>query len=261
MLQKANKPTTPTPIPNISSHDPLLTPLILSTPPVNAAAVALPVLDGAENRSVVPPTTTAVALASSDTLTPETVIGDAPGTRVWPPTMNSDCADPVIVDDPNVTTGAVPESVSVESPTTMVDPETGSETGVLLIVIAGPPGVRVWEPNTNADAEAGDAVTSCDPILNTGAAWLSDVEEDSREEVCPFTTIAEADGASEYTVPCTVMGVEPVAKIWPEMIYAEALFAVMVEEPIIRTGGKATAGEREEVLPLTTMAEADGASE
>ena len=154
------------------------------------------VVEGAENDSVVPLTTTAVPDGASETVTPLTVMADPPGTSVWLPTRYSSSALPVTVVEPTVNTGAVPGArVSVVPPTTITEPEGASEMGVLFMVIAGPPGRSVCDPITSAEADAGVAVMVCEPIVKTGAApWLAGGDS---EEVCPLTTRADAEGARE----------------------------------------------------------------
>ena len=63
-----------------------------------------------------------------------------------------------------------------------------------------------------------------------------------------------------------VTGEEPGASVWPPMTYAEALLAVKCWEPIVRIGAFADpalgcGAGKEEVCPLMTMAEAEGARE
>lgn len=55
-------------------------------------------------------------------------------------------------------TGAVPSSVSVVPSKTTAEPPLASETGVLAIVMAGAPGMRVWLPRTSSEMGVGEAV-------------------------------------------------------------------------------------------------------
>lgn len=83
------------------------------------------------------------------TSTPLTVAAAPPGMSVSDPTTYPCCVTvlPVSVCEPIVSTGALPGGrLWVWPPTTRAEAEGAREMGVEFMVMAEPPGVRVWEP-------------------------------------------------------------------------------------------------------------------
>ena len=78
-------------------------------------------------------------------------------------------------------------------------------------VTAGPPGTSVCPPATYRDALL--AVTISAPTVKAGAlVGLNAI-------VLPAMTIALAEGATETSVPCIVMGGAPGVIVWPATTY------------------------------------------
>ena len=86
-------------------------------------------------------------------------------------------------------------------PTTTWVPLGARLTRGPAIVTAGPAGVSVCPSTTYCDALL--AVTTLDPTVNAGALV------ELRAIVLPATTMALADGASDTSVPCTLIAGAP----------------------------------------------------
>ena len=113
--------------------------------------------------------------------------------KVWEPNVNGGG-----VGGGRVILGASP---IVLLPTTTWVPLGARLTRVPEIVTAGPPGVSVCPSTTYCDALL--AVTTLDPTVNAGALV------ELRAIVLPATTMALADGASDTSVPCTLIAGAP----------------------------------------------------
>lgn len=94
---------------------------------------------------------------------------------------------------------------SVLVPMTISVADGASEIRVPLMVIAGPPGERVWLPTMNCEALF--AVTGWLPMVRTDAAV--GIEGGTRAFVLDPIMIAEADAASETSVSLIVIAGPP----------------------------------------------------
>ena len=92
-------------------------------------------------------------------------------------------------------------SPTVLLPTTTWVPLGARLTRVPETVTAGPPGVSVWPSITYCDALL--AVTTSDPTVNAGELV------ELRAIVLPATTMALAEGASDTSVPWTLIAGAP----------------------------------------------------
>lgn len=79
------------------------------------------------------------------------------------------------------------------------------------IVTAAPPGANVCPPAMYCDALLTVKVSA--PTVKAGAP------AELRIIVLPAMTSALADGASETTVPCTIIGGAPGVSVWPPTTY------------------------------------------
>lgn len=158
------------------------------------------------------------------------------------------------------------------------------ERGVPETVMGAAPGMRVWEPITNWEAELAVRMVGGLPLegekVNRRAAASGPAAE---EEVTigagramvlePPTTTAEAAGASDMGVPAMVMAGPPGTSVWSPITNEEAWFSDRVAPPAGRvTGGtsvkappplegRADGGGSGWVLEPMTIAVADGARE
>lgn len=168
---------------------------------------------------VLPLITTLEADGASEMVVPLTVI-TPPGVSVCPPTVYCVAALGVIVEPPTVIgagvfAGAAGISVCVFPLTTTFEAEGASDIVVPPAVIT-PPGVSVWPPMVNCDAEF--AVIVCPPTV-IGAGVLAGDAGEAGIRVCvlPLTTTLDAEGASDIVVPPAVM-TPPGVKVCPPMV-------------------------------------------
>lgn len=198
---------------------------------VRTGAVAVEI-DG-----VVVPTTTLMASGARETVSPlGRVMGAAPGERVWELTMRRKGEEAVglgmrerVTGGPRLAVGVTVRRVGAPvvaaaagrvERETVLEPMTAEvapgerDMGVPETVMAGAPGMRVWEPMRNwdeglavrvvGDAPEGEKVRIAGPLLGIGAAAGA-----GRGMVEDPTTTAEAAGARETGVLLIVTGGAP----------------------------------------------------